>query len=64
MGFAEFSRGMSAAEVDYHKKREETRLLREQHSKVEDLFAILRPAAENLPDLESRFNLWTQTGIS
>jgi len=55
---------MSAAEVDYHKKREETRLLREQHSKVEDLFAILRPAAENLPDLESRFNLWTQTGIS
>jgi hypothetical protein len=64
MGFAEFARGMSAEELDYHKKREETRLLKEHHSEVEDLFTILRPAGENLPALETRFSIWTQTGIS
>jgi hypothetical protein len=58
MGFAEYARGMTSQEIQYLKERERSQQLREQHSRWEDYFMILRPTGDKLPPMEERFKLW------
>ena len=59
MGFSEFCRGMTSEQVEYLKKGEKTRLLRERFNNLDDSLYILRPKEENLPEEEERFKIWT-----
>ena len=58
MGFSEFARGMSAEEIEHLREREKSRLLREQHRRMDDHLTILRPSGDKLSGIEERFQLW------
>ena len=58
MGFAEFNRGMTSQEIEYHRERARSEKLKEQHRRSDDLFMILRPSNDQLPGMEERFKLW------
>jgi len=58
MGFSEFCRGMTSEQVEYLKKGEKTRLLRERFNKCDDYLNVLRPKEKNLPGSDERFEQW------
>ena len=60
MGFAEFNRGMTSQEIEYHRERARSEKLKEQHRRSDDLFMILRPTGDKLPGMEERFRLWKE----
>ena len=62
MSLAEFNRGMSSREIEYHRERALSEQLKEQHRRWDDSFMILRPANDQLPGMEERFKLWTENG--
>jgi hypothetical protein len=60
MSLAEFNRGMSSQEIQYHRERARSEKLKEQHRRWDNSVIILRPAGEKLPPLEERFRLWKE----
>jgi hypothetical protein len=62
MSLAEFNRGLSSQEIEYHRERARSEQLKEQHRRWDDSFMILRPSNDQLPTIEERFKLWKENG--
>jgi hypothetical protein len=58
MSYADFDKGIPAAQVNRRREAQLEQQARNEHSLIEDLLSILRPRGESHPRENEKFELW------